>query len=130
MIGRRITNIVGAGFASVAVLWTGNTAAQPEASSGIPPAVTQEGQAAVTRGGQFLMGRQGANGAWLYSPAITGLACMALHHCEAPELRNTRQLAVEKGRKFILKNVHNQGKSETSIPIHWRHWLKNMAAKR
>jgi len=49
------------------------------------------------------------NGSWLHSPPVTALACIALHQGNAPKYGVTRELAVEKGRRFVLDNVHEDG---------------------
>lgn len=71
--------------------------------------LTQEAKESLTRGGEFLLQRQEDNGSWLHQPAITALACIALH--EAPHLRERQDVmdAVMEGRDFILANVREDG---------------------
>ncbi len=81
----------------------------PAGDAAVPVTMVKEARAALSRGARFLVGRQGVDGAWQHSPAVTALACMALHGCEAPELGITRKLAVEKGRRFVLSNARDDG---------------------
>ena len=75
----------------------------------IPATLVLESRAAIERGIGYLIGKQGSDGSWLHSPAVTALACMALHRGAAPKYGLTRQLAVEKGRRFILSNAREDG---------------------
>jgi squalene-hopene/tetraprenyl-beta-curcumene cyclase len=75
----------------------------------IADTIVLESRAAIERGIGFLLDKQMANGSWLGSPAVTGLACMALHRGVAPKYGVVRDLAVEKGRRFILSNVRQDG---------------------
>lgn len=93
--------------------WTVCVSAQDlvglEGHQGIPPTLLLESRAAIERGIGFLLGKQMTNGAWLYSPPVTALACVALHRGVAPKYGMARELAVEKGRRFILQNVREDG---------------------
>ncbi|MBT3377473.1 MAG: terpene cyclase/mutase family protein [Lentisphaerae bacterium] len=99
---------------AVAITVTGAlfSTAQPTPSLAvpqIPETLVLESRAAVERGIGFMMDKQMSSGAWLHSPAITALACMALHAGEAPKYGVARELSVEKGRRFVLSNARKDG---------------------
>ena len=80
-----------------------------EQGSPVPLTLVLEGRASVERGIGFLLDKQMADGSWLGSPAVTALACMALHQGRAPKYGVTRQLATEKGRRLLLSNARDDG---------------------
>ncbi len=69
----------------------------------------KEAVAAIDRGADYLLQKQQENGAWLQSPAVTGLACIALHQSSTAPLDAKRQQAVDKARNYILGNVQEDG---------------------
>ena len=85
---------------------TGATLATKE----IPLTLVYEARASIDRGAAFLVRTQEKDGSWLHEPAITGLACMALHksYTNGEEIPERRE-AVRKGRRFMLGHVQPSG---------------------
>ncbi|MFO7821463.1 MAG: cycloartenol synthase [Lentisphaeria bacterium] len=71
--------------------------------------VKKESRAAIRRGVEFLLEEQKENGSWLRNPAITGLACVALHESNLAQEKPEVSAAVQKGRTFILQFVRDNG---------------------
>jgi squalene cyclase len=80
----------------------------------IPETVVKESKASIQRGVNFLTDKQGADGSWMHSPALTALSVMALQQSRATELKAIREESIEKGRQFILKFVQKDGAICTS----------------
>lgn len=78
----------------------------------MPETLLREATAAMRRGTDYLLGKQAENGAWGGfggHPAVTGLVCMALHGAGLKENEASRVAAVERGRKYILGFVQEDG---------------------
>ena len=109
---RQVRNVLGTVVALWAVLVTcAPCGAVPRVGQDarVPLTLVLEGKAAVERGVGFLLDKQMVDGSWLGSPAVTALACIALHHGRAPKHGMARQLAVEKGRRLVLSNARGDG---------------------
>lgn len=90
-------------------LWSQVPVKVKEKTDTVPLTLVYESRAAIERGIGFLLDRQTPDGAWLQSPPITALACIALHRGVAPNVGVMRERAVEKGRQFVLSNVRSDG---------------------
>jgi squalene-hopene/tetraprenyl-beta-curcumene cyclase len=78
----------------------------------IDETLLREANAALRRGTNYLLGKQAENGSWGgYGghPAVTGLICMALNGAEVEDNAAARAAAVERGRKYILGFVQEDG---------------------
>ncbi len=75
----------------------------------IPETLVREAKASIQRGVNFLTDKQKEDGSWADHPAVTALACMALHNSEASLNPQIRKEAVEKGRQYLLKHAQEDG---------------------
>jgi len=66
-------------------------------------------QASIDKGVAFLLSRQGDDGSWLHDPAMTALACTALHQSRSQAHAEAVKAAVAKGRLLILQAVQQDG---------------------
>lgn len=71
---------------------------------------------AIDKGVQFLLDKQATDGHWVEDPAITALACTALHLSGSEEYAEEIEAAVNKGREVILGYVTKDGSFRGSLP--------------
>ncbi len=75
----------------------------------IEESLVREGAASIRRGVEFLLSKQMPDGSWCDQPAITALACLALHNSHPSDNAEKVKEAIEKGRLYILKFVQPDG---------------------
>jgi len=63
----------------------------------------------IDDGVAFLLTKQGEDGAWLHDPAMTSLCSIALHQSGSVKHAEEAKNAVDRGRRFILKFVKDNG---------------------
>jgi squalene-hopene/tetraprenyl-beta-curcumene cyclase len=87
----------------------GEQNALPVKTSPIEETVLRESLASLQRGVNFLTDRQLQDGSWCEHPAMTALACIAIHNSgKMPNFEILKQ-SVEKGRKYLLSFVQKDG---------------------
>lgn len=82
--------------------------AAPAAKSQLSESLTLEVRASLTKGVEFLLGKQLPDGSWLQHPAVTALACAAIF--ESPMGKGDKaRAAVNKGLDFVVKSAKPDG---------------------
>ena len=67
-----------------------------------------EAKTSITKGVDYLLSEQGKDGAWMFHPAITSLCTLAIANSPDADEKKPKE-AIEKARKFILKNAQKDG---------------------
>ena len=79
------------------------------AAAEVELSIEKEARAAIERGVEFLLDTQTESGSWKRHPAITGLACVALHESNLAQQKPEINAAIQKGREYILGFVKDNG---------------------
>lgn len=84
--------------------------------AGVNPETAAKARISIDKGVKFLLDRQLPDGSWSQDPAVTALACTALHKSGSEKYAQEVESAVAKGRRVILQRVRADGGFEGSRP--------------